>query len=174
VRAQSYLYWKVRTCNSNPNLQTGVHRGYAYAAPHAQARTDPNFKVSNAPIGMQAFGNPVVVPLDVSPDLDALGASMADMPVNASPVSSTDGYRPEAMLFVDEQFASASRAAREPSMATLTWKPVVMFKSRHYRYVTGVDGASHLVQVGVGADDATGMGLSFRAPAGAMVAPPPA
>lgn len=157
-----------------PNLQTGVHRGYAYAAPHAQARTDPNFKVSNAPIGMQAFGNPVVVPLDVSPDLDALGASMADMPVNASPVSSTDGYRPEAMLFVDEEFASASRAAREPSMATLTWKPVVMFKSRHYRYVTGVDGASHLVQVGVGADDATGMGLSFRAPAGAMVAPPPA
>jgi hypothetical protein len=149
VRAQSYLYFK--------------------------ARTDPNFKVSNAPIGMQAFGNPVVAPPDAPPDLKALDASMADMPVNASPVSSSDGYRPEAMLFVDEEFASASRAARGSAMATLTWKPVVRFKSRHYRYVSGVEGTSHLVQVGVGADDdATGTGLGFRAPAGVTVAPPSA
>jgi len=140
-----------------------------------KARTDNNFKVTGAPIGMQAFGNPVAIgTLATPPDLDALGALMAELPVNASPVSSTDGYLPEAMLFVDEEFATSSRAAREPAMATLAWKPVVRFRSRHYRYLQGTDGAPHLVQVGIGADDATGTGLGFRPPAGGTVAPPPA
>ena len=148
MRAQSWLYW--------------------------QARTNPNFKVTGAPIGMQAFGNPVAIgSLPTPPDLDALGASMAELPVNASPVSSPDGYKPEAMLFVDEEFVSTSRAARSAPMATLAWKPVVRFRSRHYRYVKGADGP-HLVQVGIGADDATGTGLGFRPPAEGTVVPPPA
>ena len=40
-------------------------------------------------------------------------------------MSTQDGYRPEAMLFVDEEFAASSRAAREGRAATLVWKPVV-------------------------------------------------
>ncbi len=47
------------------------------------------------------------------------------MPQSASPVHARDGYRPEAMLFVDEEFVASSRAAREGALATLAWKPVV-------------------------------------------------
>lgn len=141
---QNYLYWK--------------------------ARTDPNFKVEDTPIGMQAFGNVVAAPPDAPPDLAQLSASMHELPVNASPVSTNDGYKPEAMLFVDEEFAGSSRAAREGRMATLAWKPVVRFKTRHYRYVRSAEG-SHLVQVGIGAADATGTGLGFAAPAAMEVAP---
>lgn len=134
------------------------------------ARTDPNFKVSSAAIGMQAFGNVVASPDPVAPDLTHLSASMRDLPVNASPVSTADGYKPEAMLFVDEEFAGSSRAAREGRMASMTWKPVVRFKTRHYRYVRGTEGVN-LVQVGIGSGDPTGTGLGFAEPAAAGVAP---
>ena len=95
---------------------------------------------------------------------------MHELPANASPVSTSDGYKPEAMLFVDEEFAGTSPAAREGRMATLAWKPVVRFKTRHYRYVRGAEGP-HLVQVGIGAADPTGTGLGFAPPAAAGVAP---
>lgn len=121
---------------------------------------------------MQAFGNTVVAPPapEDAPDLAELGRTMEELPVNASPVSSTDGYKPEAMLFVDEEFAASSRAAREGRTATLVWKPVVKFKTCHYRYVEGESG-TYLVQVGVGADDPTGTGLGFAQPAAVGVAP---
>ena len=97
--------------------------------------------------------------------------------MSASPVHASDGYKPEAMLFVDEEFAASSRAAREGQLATIMWKPVVRFSSSHYRYVEGADGAPHLVQVGIGADDPTGTGLgfsSFAQPSAGTVAPPAA
>lgn len=136
---------------------------------YIKARTDPSFRVTGAPIGMQAFGN-MVAEDATAPDLDELGRAMTELPVNVSPVSARDGYKPEAMLFVDEEFAASSRAAREGRAATLVWKPVVRFKTRHYRYVLGPAGP-HLVQVGIGADDATGTGLGFAEPAAAEVAP---
>ncbi len=77
------------------------------------------------------------------------------------------------MLFVDEDFVSASRAGREGRLSALVWKPVVRFSSRHYKYVRGVAGV-HLVQVGVAADDPTGTGLGFPLPAAAPAAPPSA
>ena len=166
---QTYLYIKARARDSNlPRMDGGART----LATLAQARTDPNFRVTAAPISMQAFGNTVAAPPPEAerPDLDELGRSMAELPVSASPVSSTDGYKTEAMLFVDEEFAASSRAAREGRAATLTWKPVVAFKTRHYRYVRGEAGP-HLVQVGVGADDPTGTGLGFAEPAAAGVAP---
>ena len=137
-----------------------------------KARTDPNFRVTGTPIGMQAFGNTVAAPPEPedSPDLVELGRTMCELPMSASPVSSTDGYKPEAMLFVDEEFAASSRAAREGRTATLVWKPVVKFKTCHYRYVEGESG-TYLVQVGVGADDPTGTGLGFAQPAAVGVAP---
>jgi hypothetical protein len=147
---------------------------------YIQARTDPNFKLSSAPIAMQAFGNTVGPPLPVAtsgdstpPDLVELGRSMTELPINSSIVHATDGYKPEAMLFVDEEFASNSRAAREGSLSAMMWKPVVRFSSAHYRYVKGRDGP-HIIQVGIGADDPTGTGLGFVQPAAAKAAPPSA
>ena len=80
---------------------------------------------------MQAFGNVVGAPPalgaddNTPPDLAELGRSMTELPVNASVVHATDGYKPEAMLFVDEEFASKSRAAREGTFSAIMWKPVV-------------------------------------------------
>lgn len=96
---------------------------------YISARTDTNFKVTDAPIAMQTFGNVVAHQQNSGvpdpPDLSALGSSMVDMPVSASMVHAQDGYRPEAMLFVDEEFATSSRASREGKLASLMWKPVV-------------------------------------------------
>ena len=115
---------------------------------------------------MQAFGNVVGPSPSASaedpPDLAELGRSMVDMPASASVVHAQDGYRPEVMLFVDEEFASTNRSAREGRMPTLAWKPVVRFVSHHYRYTRGPNGP-HIVQVGVGVDDPTGTGLGTSA-----------
>ena len=135
-----------------------------------QARTDPNFNMASAVVSMQAFGNVVAAPALEPPDLEHLSASMHDLPINASPVCTLDGYKPEAMLFVDEEFCGSSLAARGGRMATLAWKPVVRFKTRHYRYVRSAERV-HIVQVGIGAEDPTGTGLRFAEPAAAGVAP---
>ena len=94
-----------------------------------QARTDANFKVTSAPLTAQAFGNVVGVlpPVGTGSDADftELGRSMTELPINASIVHATDGYKPEAMLFVDEEFSSNSRAAREGAFSAMMWKPIV-------------------------------------------------
>ena len=128
---------------------------------------------------MQVFGNVVGTPggnENDPPDLTELGRSMAEIPMSASSGHARDGYKPEAMLFVDEEFATTSRAAREGASSTLMWKPVVRFCSSHYRYVMGPEGP-HMVQVGIGADDPTGTGLGFSSfvqPPAGTVAPPAA
>ena len=146
---------------------------------YLQCRTDPNFKVSSAPLDVQVFGNVVGAPASNEndpPDLAELGRAMTELPMSASSVHARDGYKPEAMLFVDEEFASSSRASREGATATLMWKPCLRFCSSHYRYVMGQDGP-HIVQVGIGVDDATGTGLgfsSFAQPSAGAAAPPAA
>ncbi len=95
---------------------------------YLQARTDANFKVSSAPLDMQVFGNVVgksAVDESSAPDLVELGRTMTELPMNASIVHARDGYKPEAMLFVDEEFATTSRASREGATATFFFKPVV-------------------------------------------------
>ena len=55
---------------------------------YIQARTDANFRVSSAPVSMQAFGNVVARPPAVGspdePDLNTLGETMVEMPESAS------------------------------------------------------------------------------------------
>lgn len=141
-----------------------------------QARTDASFRVSSSAIGLQAFGNPVLPPDVTRGQLEQIGSGLNLLPESSSAVASEDGYRPDAMLFVDEEFVASSRMAREGQLANLTWKPVVRFQSSHYRYVMGMTGP-HIVQVGVGVDDVTGAGLglsSFVQPPAATVAPPEA
>ena len=130
------------------------------------ARTDPNFKVGETSLGLQVFCNAV------GPSDDAGGAAVHDdaqlraaateLPTHASVVNAKDGYKPSAMLFVDEEFYN-TRTARESRLGQLLFKPVVRFCSTHYRYEME-DGEPRILQVGIGADDQCS-GLGFRAPA---------
>ena len=178
---QNLLY--IQVCATLPlrkRMLAPLHRRLTLYCPSPlQCRTDPNFKVSSAPLDIQMFGNVVGAPASNEndpPDLAELGRTMTELPMSASSVHARDGYKPEAMLFVDEEFASSSRASREGNAATLMWKPCLRFCSSHYRYVMGPDGPM-IVQVGIGIDDPTGTGLSFSSfvqPSAGVVAPPAA
>lgn len=122
------------------------------------ARTDANFKLTPE-LTMQTFTNPVY--LGVA-DHDEIMRSAAFLPSHCSTVSCKDGYKPEAMLFVDEEFAQ-HRLQRETNMVSLSFKPVVRFCSSHYKYIKDPDGSNRVVQVGIGYDDHLD-GLGFRVP----------
>lgn len=105
------------------------------------ARTDPTF-CANASVPLQAYGN-------------VLGTEKGEsIPTHSSVVHGSDGYSPEAMLFVDESWAD-STAARGP-MGTLLWRPVVGFSAKHYKYVRDPQTKlPRLLQVGIGSNDPT-------------------
>ena len=100
------------------------------------ARADPTFK-PDARIPLQAYGN-------------ALGMACGDdVPTHSSVANDSDGYRPEAMLFVDETWTDT--VAARGSMATMLWRPVVRFDTTHYEYVKDPNGTPRIVQRNVGA-----------------------
>ena len=125
------------------------------------SRTDSNFKVP--PMTVQSFSNVVLN----SSEHAEISSVDRDMPTHTSMVTCKDGYRPDAMLFVDENFAQ-NIAQRETSLSALSFKPVVRFCSSHYRYVVDVEGKKRIVQVGVGVDEHLD-GLGFREPLSARV-----
>ena len=109
---------------------------YVHTYIYRCARADPTFQPS-AKIPLQAFGN-------------ALGMACGDdVPTHSSVANDSDGYRSEALLFVDETWADT--AAARGDMATLLWRPVVRFESTHYAYVRDPSGKPRLVQRNVGA-----------------------
>jgi hypothetical protein len=114
-------------------------------------------------VSAQRFSNAV----SELPDHAEVVAAASEMPLNASLVSCANGYRPSAMLFVDEEFAS-SRAQRETRLGSLLFKPVVRFCSTHYKYVADSSGGKRIVQVGVGHEDRLD-GLGFRQPPSSLV-----
>ena len=118
---------------------------------------------------MQVFSNAVTEIPGASNDDAQLRAASKELPTHASIVSAADGYKPSAMLFVDEDWANL-RSAREGGLGKLLWRPVLRFSSGHYHYVRDEDGP-RIVQVGVGADDKTD-GLHFgQLPARTAAAP---
>lgn len=137
------------------------------------ARTDPGFRVGAAASGgMQVFSNPVLSmyepqgasdsPVDGEGPLGVCDATEnAEGPTHSSAVSSVDGYKPSAMLFVDEEWMQ-HQAPRESPIGQLMFKPVVRFCSTHYKYVKDENGL-RIVQVGIGARDDSD-GLLFREP----------
>lgn len=133
----------------------------------SQARTDPNFKVGSSPLGMQVFCNPVGGSHGHFDEDQAQDAAKT-LPTHCSTIAKRDGYKPSAMLFVDEDWA-ALRSGRESQLGKLLFRPVVKFCSTHYQYVKDEEGV-HIVQTGVGADDVSD-GL-FVPPPAATVAPP--
>ena len=115
------------------------------------ARSDPTFRPS-ASVPLQAYGN-------------ALGvAAGASVPTHASVACDADGYRQEALLFVDEEWTNT--AAARGGMSTFLWRPCVKFCATHYRYVR--DPSTQLpriVQQGVGVTPDSTVGQYFRQPA---------
>jgi len=134
------------------------------------ARSDPGFIVGQTPLGLQIFCNTVTNLPSTSNakpgDETDLQEAAKTLPTHASIVSAKDGYKPEATLFVDEDWA-ALRSAREGNLGKLMFRPTVRFCSRHYEYVKDSSGV-RIVQVGIGADDDSN-GLHFQRPAAPKV-----
>jgi hypothetical protein len=134
------------------------------------ARSDPGFTVGQTPLGLQIFCNTVTNLPSASNakpgDETDLQEAAKTLPTYASIVSAKDGYKPEATLFVDEDWA-ALRSAREGNLGKLMFRPTVRFCSRHYEYVKDSSGV-RILQVGIGADDDSN-GLHFQRPAAPKV-----
>ena len=128
--------------------------------------------MGESPLGVQVFCNPVTdVPNPRPGDEADLQQAARELPTSVCAVSARDGYKPQATLFVDEDWM-AMRSCREGNTGQLLFKPVVKFCSTHYKYVKDVDGL-RIVQVGIGADD-SGTALHFYQPSVSMVAAPAA
>ena len=113
-------------------LCTRYHHTFLYRL----ARSDPTFKPSES-IPLQAFGN-------------SLGLVKGEsVPSHSSVVGDVDGYKQEALLFVDEAW-SETHAARG-SMGTLLWRPCVKFCSSDYKYCKDPStGTPRMIQVEMG------------------------
>ena len=123
------------------------------------ARADPTFK-PDARIPLQAYGN-------------ALGVEAGEnVPTHASVANDSDGYRQEALLFVDEQWADT--AAARGGMASLLWRPCVKYDSSHYEYVKDANGMPRLMQRNVGAADESPLSHFYQPVAGQARRPLPA
>ena len=132
---------------------------YVHTFIYKCARADPTFK-PDAHIPLQAYGN-------------ALGVEVGEnLPTHASVANDSDGYRQEALLFVDEQWADT--AAARGGMASLLWRPCVKFDSGHYEYVKDPDGMPRLMQRHVGAADESPMSHFYQPVAGQARPPLPA
>ena len=111
---------------------------YLHTYVYRQARSDPTFCPS-ASLPLQAYGNPLGV------------AKGEALPTHTSAVCGADGYRKEALLFVDEAWADTAAARGE--MSGYLWRPCVKFFAPHYKYVKDpTTGLPRLLQRGVGSD----------------------
>ena len=139
-----------------PILTDRVLASCAQTYVYRMARSDPTFKPS-ASIPLQAYGNP-------------MGAVQGEtLPTHASVASDADGYRPEALLFVDEAWADT--AAARGGMSTFLWRPCVKFQSTHYKYVRDPGtNLPRLVQRDVGADSERPQDFGQPAPSAATAA----
>ena len=80
---------------------------------------------------------------------------MQNEPMSAAIVHGKDGYKRDAMLFVDEEFAELSKTARRSNMSAFTWSPVVRFCSSHYTFDIQEGGTPILLQTSIAADNAS-------------------
>ena len=118
---------------------------------------------------------------DASHELCMLGrlAHEDAFPLFASVTATDDGYKPDALLYVDEKFIDCNCDARVGSAVAFQWWPTVRFCASHYTYtVHAQSGEPVVVQTGV---DLThkplqrmSNALHFRVPLVAAAKPPTA
>jgi len=101
------------------------------------ARSDPTFRPSDR-IPVQMYQSVLGIDRGV------------DHPTHCSAANDADGYRSDALLFVDDEFAE-TQASRGKEMANFLWRPVVKFCSTHYVYVLDPEGLPRLIQQNVSA-----------------------
>jgi len=135
-----------------------------------KARMDPNFTINSTGIDSQSFANSVASPVydENPPDYKALTEAQNVMPESASSVLTPNSYKPEVMLFVDEDWA-CRQASRSGHLSAMQWVPIVRFCAQHYNFHMTADGP-RVVQVGVASHE-TGP-LFQKAPVAERVAPP--
>jgi hypothetical protein len=130
-----------------------------------RARMDPNFRLDDSGLGVQSFANSICTPRNTSsssaeasssssssseyPDHEELMQLQRDQPiVNASLVSSEDGYDPSVLLFADEEYYERKNG-RNGKLSAFLWQPIVKFSSLHYRFQKDDHGIPFITQVGV-------------------------
>jgi hypothetical protein len=158
---------------------TRYFQHYAYIL----ARTDPDFDPTNLSPVLHTFVNSVGV-VD-SKDSAQMSKHEEEDPVvstlrrpfrNASATRCRDGYRADAMLFVDEEFFNTSPSARQSPMSALPWRSIVRFCATHYCYQRGSNGRPCITQsrIGVDANHRTELekAMSFGQPPGEGVDSP--
>ena len=119
-----------------------------------KSRIDSTFKMGDFKISTQSFANLVSSETVLSSaerrvDVQELLKANDEPIQSASAVLTEDGYRPSAMLFVDEEFVQC-QASRSGSMSSLVWQPVVKFTSSHYEFKRDAQGVHYVLQVGIG------------------------
>jgi len=122
-----------------------------------KSRIDVTFKMENYSVTTQSFTNLVSCPVgdDERADIKEMSRTELEPLQSASAVLSKDGYKPSAMLFVDEEFHS-SQGSRDGHMSPVAWQPVVKFVSSHYAFKKDSNGIPRIIQVGIGVDQAFG------------------
>lgn len=102
------------------------------------ARNSPTFNPSSA-VQLQAFGSKIGVPQGCTS-------------FTACETGTDDGYKPSAMLFVDESWANSQSSRAE--IGSLLWRPTVRFCSRDYSFVLDQETKEYvLIQIGLGMGD---------------------
>lgn len=129
---------------------TRYFQHYAYVL----ARTDPDFDPTNVSPVLHTFVNSAgVVDSQTSKHEDDPVVSTLRRPFrNASVTRARDGYRADAMLFVDEEFFNTSPSARQSPMSALPWRSIVRFCAAHYCYQRGSNGRPCMTQSRIGVD----------------------
>ena len=112
------------------------------------AKMDPTFLTLSESFDLQLFENCVAI--DQTRKSDDVRETIDSVPHGTTTVSAKGGYRPEACLFVSEEFCDT--AAGRGKLSALAWRPVVRFRSTDYMYVTSGCGEVRIVQHGIGVD----------------------
>jgi hypothetical protein len=102
------------------------------------ARNSPTFNPSSA-VQLQAFGSKIGVPQGCTS-------------FTTCETGTNDGYKPSAMLFVDESWADSQSSRAE--IGSLLWRPTVRFCSRDYQFVLDQETKEYvIIQIGIGMND---------------------
>jgi hypothetical protein len=124
----------------------GLDGDTAGQAPHSKRRRGAEAPApAPAPATLATHGG-----LSADPSWHDANTAADELPSHANRVDTTDGYRRDAMLFVDEESLDAA-PMRTARIGALMWRPFVRFSTSHYRYAVRA-GEKCIEQVGVGVD----------------------